>query len=214
MEELADIFRVLRYHGLEFYSDLSIPANVTDSNCISRLRCIFTRCCFTVFHPIPLTPFVVYFVRTFILERPNWSIFFQSFLQSTDPNLLFTYFSKHSFILLRIIKNIYLNFNWPIDSDTLLYHNVVIKLFKCRNIIKEKINIQKEINFFDDARSISRKLKREKKKGGQKKKKNNTRITMKQYDLVWNLTDSRSLWTVRNQNSLFSDNRSGFPTNE
>ena len=163
MEELADIFRVLRYHGLEFYSDLSIPANVTDSNCISRLRCIFTRCCFTVFHPIPLTPFVVYFVRTFILERPNWSIFFQSFLQSTDPNLLFTYFSKHSFILLRIIKNIYLNFNWPIDSDTLLYHNVVIKLFKCRYIIKEKINIQKEINFFDDARSFSRKLKREKK---------------------------------------------------
>lgn len=95
-----------------------------------------------------------------------------AFLQSTDPNLLFTYFSKHSFILLRIIKNIYLNFNWPIDSDTLLYHNVVIKLFKCRYIIKEKINIQKEINlFFDDARSIGRELKREKKKGGQKKKK-------------------------------------------
>lgn len=79
VEELADIFRVLRYHGLEFYSDLSIPANVTDSNCISRLRCIFTRCCFTVFHSIPLSPlFVVYgLVRTFILERPNRSIFFQ-----------------------------------------------------------------------------------------------------------------------------------------
>lgn len=51
------------------------------------------------------------------------------------------------------------------------YYNV-IKLFKC---IKEKINIQKEINlFFNDTRSIDRELKREKKKRegeGKKKKK-------------------------------------------
>lgn len=105
MEKLADIFRVLRYHGLEFYSDLSIPANVTDSNCISRLRCIFTRCCFTVFHiSHPFHRIRRILVRTFILERSNGSIFFQPSLFSNQQNR-----SKHIIYVfsLRIFQNVF-----------------------------------------------------------------------------------------------------------
>lgn len=136
VKELADIFRVLRYHGLEFYSDLSIPANVTDSNCISRLRCIFTRCCFTVFHSIFLSPsfrLIYDLARTFILDNDQTGQFsffnHRVFCDRTETAarnyyIIYVFLNVRSFnvYFATIINKISnrsigcLNFGWPIDG--------------------------------------------------------------------------------------------------
>lgn len=53
--DVSPFFQALWCRGLEFYSDLSIVTGITDSNCVPRLRAIFTRRCFTVVFPIKST---------------------------------------------------------------------------------------------------------------------------------------------------------------